>query len=134
MKRYSIFNHIYHITKCRKTQSCRISPKNLFPIREQVTGVFLRHPIGIFEEICPSRKWPLIKFPTTRQEFMVQNLHVLLRCKLRRSASSQLETKLFSEKYPLCLLDNSSTSIYRRHSSDITHCFNAVFIFCPSRY
>ena len=40
-----------------------------------------------------------IKFQTPHQEFTIQNLYALLWCKLHRSTSSQLGTKLIFRKY-----------------------------------
>ena len=44
---------------------------------------------------CPEVKSKLMKFHTPHQEFTIQNLYVLLWCKLHRSTSSQLWMKLY---------------------------------------
>nr|DAU17477.1 MAG TPA: hypothetical protein [Caudoviricetes sp.] len=58
-----------------------------------------------------------MKFHTPHQEFIIQNLHALLWCKLHRSTSSQLGTKLIFRKYLSCLVANLSTSIKPRLST-----------------
>ena len=47
---------------------------------------------------CPEVKSKLMKFHTPHQEFTIQNLYALLWCKLHRSTSSQLGTKLIFRK------------------------------------
>ena len=44
---------------------------------------------------CPEVILTFIKFQTPHQEFTIQNLYTLLWCKLHRSTSSQLGTKLY---------------------------------------
>ena len=60
---------------------------------------------------CPEVILTFTKFQTPHQEFTIQNLYALLWCKLNRSTSSQLGTKLIFKKYLSSLVANLSTSI-----------------------
>ena len=86
-----------------------ISPKRLFPIQEQAAN----NRFSFYRKLQQRYFWfsnwrlmilldklsrsiiKLMKFHTPHQEFIIQNLHALLWCKLHRSTSSQLGTKLY---------------------------------------
>ena len=108
-----------------------ISPKRLFPIQEQAAN----NRFSFYRKLQQRYFWfsnwrlmilldklsrsiiKLMKFHTPHQEFIIQNLHALLWCKLHRSTSSQLGTKLIFRKYLSCLVANLSTSIKPRLST-----------------
>ncbi len=80
-----------------------------------------------------------MKFQTPHQEFTIQNLYALLWCKLHRSTSSQLGTKLIFRKQKHCPVSNSSASIRLIPStsrklcrSDSRFSVSYIFNFVPS--
>lgn len=117
--------------KCRNTQSCQFRQKDnsQFRNKQLITDFhftescskdifdFLIDAWWYFWTNCPEVSSKLMKFHTPHQEFIIQNLHALLWCKLHRSTSSQLETKLIFRKYLSCLVANLSTSIKPRLST-----------------
>lgn len=131
MKQYLIFNCNYHSMKCRNKQSCQVQPWSLFPIREQAANS--RFP---FCRKLPQRyfwisNWSLMipldklsrseieayEIPYTSSGIYNTKSPALLWCKLHRSTSSQLGTKLIFRKYLSCLVANLSTSIKPRLST-----------------
>ena len=109
MKQYLIFICNYHSMKCRNTQSCQFRQKDYSQFRNKqlITDFHFTESCSkdIFDFLidawwylwtnCPEVKSKLMKFHTPHQEFIIQNLHALLWCKLHRSTSSQLGTKLY---------------------------------------
>ena len=131
MKQYLIFICDYHSMKCRNKQSCQFRQKDYSQFRNKqlITDFHFTESCSkdIFDFLidawwylwtnCPEVKSKLMKFHTPHQEFTIQNLYALLWCKLHRSTSSQLGTKLIFRKYLSCLMANLSTSIKPRLST-----------------
>lgn len=109
MKQYLIFICDYHSMKCRNKQSCQFRQKDYSQFRNKqlITDFHFTESCSkdIFDFLidawwylwtnCPEVKSKLMKFHTPHQEFTIQNLYALLWCKLHRSTSSQLGTKLY---------------------------------------
>lgn len=130
--------------KCRNTQSCQFRQKDYSQFRNKqlITDFhftescskdifdFLIDAWWYFWTNCPEVSSKLMKFHTPHQEFIIQNLHALLWCKLHRSTSSQLGTKLIFRKYLSCLVANLSTSIKPRLSTSTQIMSKGFSFFC----